>query len=156
MSHAPPGNLVHARTAACGEACLDLVSGAAGVVSNNYTDAATKATVRMVRSTVVGLAQELEDSSIAGPVSVLATSALQARGPGQARRLNMQIYAMMLQHCESLCAVELMDRQQETTDGAAQPARPPAVVAFVYLLSVLQLTPAVWSQAAPWHSHSNH
>lgn len=48
----------------------------AGVVSNNYTNALTPALVRIVRTTVVGLAQQLRDSSIAPAATGLAAAAL--------------------------------------------------------------------------------
>lgn len=56
---------------------------AAGVLSSAYTDQSTKATVRLVRSTVVSMAQELGDRTISEPLSVLAASALRTLAPGQ-------------------------------------------------------------------------
>ena len=50
----------------------------AGVVSNNYSDASTQAVVRIVRTVVVGLAQQMNDSSIAEAAQRLAASALAA------------------------------------------------------------------------------
>ncbi|KAK9805996.1 hypothetical protein WJX73_002376 [Symbiochloris irregularis] len=47
-----------------------------GVVSDNYTTPLTPALVRIVRTTVVGLAQQLKDSSIAPAATSLAAAAL--------------------------------------------------------------------------------
>ena len=68
-------------TAAASEGCARGEAsawGGAGVLSANYTQATTLPSVRSVRATVVGLAQQLHDSSIAPQAALLASTAFAA------------------------------------------------------------------------------
>lgn len=59
----------------------------AGVLSKNYTQPTTTAAIRIVRTTVVGLAKELNDSSIAAEATRLAALAVAPRSSAQVTRL---------------------------------------------------------------------